>query len=208
MEPIAANVGARRGAAQARSQEKMARVLAATDHLLIAEGPAAVTTTAVATRAGVSVGWLYNYFDNREALLEEILVQGLAEVDVRFEEAGLSLAGPDWRITAAAGIDALIDLVLTGLGGFRVLWFSSELSGRMVQVNRDHDDALAAYLCKGVTALREDAPDVPLLLVLQMFIGIIDKGFDLAFRKDPSGDKEALAELRRTALAYLEDYLE
>lgn len=208
MEPIAANVGARRGAAQARSQEKMARVLAATDDLLIGEGPAAVTTTAVATRAGVSVGWLYNYFDNREALLEEILVQGLAEVDLRFEEAGLSLAGPDWRITAAAGIDALIDLVLTGLGGFRVLWFSSELSGRMVQVNRDHDDALAAYLCKGVTALRKDAPDVPLLLVLQMFIGIIDKGFDLAFRKNPNGDKEALAELRRTALAYLEDYLE
>jgi AcrR family transcriptional regulator len=208
MEPIAANVGARRGAAQARSREKMARVLAATDDLLIAEGPAAVTTTAVATRAGVSVGWLYNYFDNREALLEEILVQGLAEVDLRFEEAGLSLAGPDWRITAAAGIDALIDLVLTGLGGFRVLWFSSELSGRMVQVNRDHDDALAAYLCKGVTALRKDAPDVPLLLVLQMFIGIIDKGFDLAFRKNPNGDKETLAELRRTALAYLEDYLE
>lgn len=209
MLPIAQEAGASRAATQARSQEKMDRVLAATNDLLVAGGPSAVTTTSVAAQAGISVGWLYNFFEDREGLLEEVLIQGLAECDQRFDDAGFSLAGPDWRTTAAAGIDALIDFVLTGTSaGFRVLWFSTEFSGRMVQVNRAHDDALAAYLCDGITALRPDAPDVPLYLMAQTFIGMLDKGFDIAFRTDPDGDKTALAELRRAALTYLETFLQ
>ena len=210
MLPIAQEAGASRAATQARSQEKMDRVLAATNDLLVAGGPSAVTTTSVAAQAGISVGWLYNFFEDREGLLEEVLIQGLMECDQRFDDAGFSLAGPDWRTTAAAGIDALIDFVLTGTSaaGFRVLWFSTEFSGRMVQVNRAHDDALAAYLCGGITALRPDAPDVPLYLMAQTFIGMLDKGFDIAFRTDPDGDKTAFAELRRAALTYLETFLQ
>jgi len=208
MLPIAKEAGARK-ATQARSQEKLDRVLAATNDLLVEAGPSAVTTTSIAARAGVSVGWIYNFFDDREAILEEVLIQGLVDLDKRFDQAGFSLAGPDWRTTAAAGIDALIDFLLTGtgIGGYRVLWFSTEFSGRMVQVNRAHDDALAAYLCTGVTAARPDAPDIPLYLMAQTFIGVLDKGFDIAFRTDPDGDKVALAELRRAALAYLETFL-
>lgn len=209
MLPIAQEAGARK-ATQARSQEKLDRVLAATNDLLVAAGPSAVTTTSVAASAGVSVGWIYNFFDDREALLEEVLIHGLVDLDKRFDKAGFSLAGPDWRTTAAAGIDALIGFLLTGTGiaGYRVLWFSTEFSGRMVQVNRAHDDALAAYLCNGVTALRRDAPSIPLYLMAQTFIGVLDKGFDIAFRTDPNGDEAALAELRRAALAYLETFLE
>ena len=209
MVAIAQDAGARQ-AIQARSQVKLDRVLAATNDLLVAAGPSAVTTTSVATRAGVSVGWMYTFFTDREALLEEVLIRGLVDLDKRFEKAGFSLAGPDWRTTAAAGIDALIDFLLTatGIAGYRALWFSTEFSGRMVQVNRAHDDALAAYLCEGVTALRPDAPDISPYLMAQTFIGILDKGFDIAFRTDPNGDKAALAELRRAALAYLETFLE
>ncbi|MCV7359314.1 TetR/AcrR family transcriptional regulator [Mycolicibacterium fluoranthenivorans] len=210
MMPIAQDAGASRKPLQARSQEKMDRVLAATHDLLIASGPSTITTTAVAARAGVSVGWMYNFFDDRESLLEEVLIQGLVDLDARWDEVGFSLSGADWRTTAAAGIDALIDFLLTGTGiaGFRVLWFSSEFSGRMVQVNRAHDDAVAAYLCNGVSALRADAPDIPLYLMAQTFIGVLDKGFDIAFRADANGDEAALAELRRAALAYLETFLE
>ncbi|AQT79513.1 hypothetical protein B1R94_09875 [Mycolicibacterium litorale] len=210
MVPIAHGAGASRKATQARSQEKMDRVLAATSDLLVTAGSSAVTTTSVAAHAGVSVGWLYNFFDDRDALLEEVLIQGLVDLDQRFDEAGFSLAGPHWRTTATAGIDALIDFVLngTGIAGFRVLWFSTEFSGRMTQVNRAHDDALAAYLCEGITTLRPDAPDIPVYLMTQTFIGVLDKGFDIAFRTDPNGDKTALGELRRAALAYLETFLE
>jgi AcrR family transcriptional regulator len=207
MVPIARDAGATRTATQARSQEKLDRVLKATNDFLVSAGPSAVTTTSVAARAGVSVGWMYNFFTDREALLEEVLIQGLVDLDERFDAAGFSLAGPDWRTTAAAGVDALIHFVLSG-AAFRVLWFSTEFSGRMVQVNRAHDDALAAYLCEGVTALRPDAPGISLYLMAQTFIGMLDKGFDIAFRTAPDGDGAALAELRRAALTYLETFLQ
>ena len=50
----------------------MDRVLRATAALLDESGAQTVTTTTVAARAEVSIGWLYNFFDDRQALLEEI----------------------------------------------------------------------------------------------------------------------------------------
>ena len=40
--------------------------------ILEEEGPAALTTTRIAERAGVSVGSLYQYFENRDAVLHAI----------------------------------------------------------------------------------------------------------------------------------------
>lgn len=206
MVPVMSQVGARRSAAQARSQDKMDRVLRATAALLDESGAEAVTTTAVAARAEVSIGWLYNFFDDRQALLEEIVASGLLQLDRDLEEVGFSLAGPDWRATVVAGIDTVIEF-FDASPGFRSLWFSAEFSGRMLQANRLHDDALAAYLAASVTAKRPDAPDVPMEIVTQVFIGMLDKGLDLAYRNNPGGDKNMLAEMSRASVDYLGCFL-
>jgi len=206
MVPVMSQVGARRSATQSRSQEKMERVLRATAALLDESGAEAVTTTAVAARAGVSIGWLYNFFDDRQALLEEIMVTGLVDLDGRWDAVGFSLAGPDWRTRVAAGLDVVIDF-FNASPGFRSLWFSADFSGRMLQANRLHDDALAAYLAATATATRPDAPDVPLGIVTQVFGGMIDKGLDLAYRNDPAGDKHMLAEMSRASIEYLDRFL-
>jgi AcrR family transcriptional regulator len=206
MVPVMSQVGARRSATQSRSQEKMERVLRATAALLDESGAEAVTTTAVAARAEVSIGWLYNFFDDRQALLEEVMVTGLVDLDGRWDAVGFSLAGPDWRARVAAGLEVVIDF-FDASPGFRSLWFSADFSGRMLQANRLHDDALAAYLAASATATRPDAPDVPLGIVTQVFGGMIDKGLDLAYRNDPAGDKNMLAEMSRACIDYLGCFL-
>ncbi len=206
MVPVMAQVGARRSAAQSRSQDKMDRVLRATAALLDESGADAVTTTAVAARAEVSIGWLYNFFDDRQALLEEIVATGLLQLDRDLEKVGFSLAGTDWRTTVIAGIDTVIEF-FDASPGFRSLWFSAEFSGRMLQANRLHDDALAAYLAASVTATRPDAPDVPLEIVTQVFIGMLDKGLDLSYRNNSEGDKKMLAEMSRASVDYLGCFL-
>lgn len=50
----------------------MKAILDATARILIERGFAAVTTNAVAERAGVSVGSLYQYFPNKEALVSAL----------------------------------------------------------------------------------------------------------------------------------------
>src|ERR1700754_1913787 len=49
----------------------------------------------IARRAGVSIGTLYNHFENRGALLDAVLPDWAAEVD-RLAEAALAAADP-WR---------------------------------------------------------------------------------------------------------------
>tara|TARA_R110000868_G_scaffold165328_6_gene398485 strand:- start:58056 stop:58637 length:582 start_codon:yes stop_codon:yes gene_type:complete len=57
----------------------------ATIQVLLADGLARLTTTRVAERAGVSVGTLYQYFPNKEALLYAILLSHFEDVAEAFE---------------------------------------------------------------------------------------------------------------------------
>lgn len=54
---------------QRRAQRTRAALLDATERLVAREGPAAVSTTRIAGLSGVSVGTIYRYFSDREALL-------------------------------------------------------------------------------------------------------------------------------------------
>lgn len=175
--------------------------------LLISGGPSAVSTTAVASGADISVGWLYNYFENRDSILEEILVGCLTGLDNAMADAGLDLSGPDWRTKADAGVAACLDYFSRD-ASFRAIWFSGEFSGRMLQANRRHDDAQAAWLAGTVTHLRDDAPDVPLVIVMEVFVGMLDKGVDLAFRDHPTrADPAVVDEVRRASVEYLATFL-
>lgn len=64
--------GGRRTPRQARSRATVDAIVLAAAQILRDQGEAAVTTARVAQRAGVSVGSLYQYFADREALLAEL----------------------------------------------------------------------------------------------------------------------------------------
>ena len=65
---------------QARSGATVEAIFEAAIQVLLADGLAWLTTTRVAERAGVSVGTLYQYFPNKEALLFAILLRHFEEV--------------------------------------------------------------------------------------------------------------------------------
>lgn len=60
---------ARKTPKQARAQHTVEVILRAAAHILKAESYAGFTTNAVAKKAGVSIGSLYQYFDSKEALV-------------------------------------------------------------------------------------------------------------------------------------------
>src|SRR5215467_8955921 len=57
---------------QARAEETVAAILEGAAQILEAGGLAAFTTNAVAERAGVSIGTLYQYFADKQAILRAI----------------------------------------------------------------------------------------------------------------------------------------
>lgn len=87
---------------QSRSRVTVEAIFEATIQVLLSEGMARLTTTRVAERAGVSVGTMYQYFPNKQALviaLNERYLNGLAE---RVEATCARMAGqPATEMVAA-----------------------------------------------------------------------------------------------------------
>ncbi len=72
---------------QARSAVTVDAILTACIQVLLSNGKEKLTTTLVATRAGVSVGTLYQYFPNKRSLLQAVLRAHLTRVTEAVEAA-------------------------------------------------------------------------------------------------------------------------
>jgi AcrR family transcriptional regulator len=72
---------------QGRSKATVEAVLAAAAHILEDRGLAGFNTNAVAVRAGVSIGSLYQYFPSKDAILVALMEQSLAVFSETLAEA-------------------------------------------------------------------------------------------------------------------------
>jgi AcrR family transcriptional regulator len=93
---------------QARSQATVAALHEASIQVLLKVGYRRFTTTRVAERAGVSVGTLYQYFPNREALVVFVIERYLDELVSAIETDCRPLAGASLEAIAAGLVDAFI----------------------------------------------------------------------------------------------------
>lgn len=77
---------------QSRARASVEAIFEAAAQIVERDGPAALTTNAIAARAGVSIGTLYQYFANREAIL---IAMGRREIERLEAEVARHLAqGP------------------------------------------------------------------------------------------------------------------
>lgn len=197
----------RREPVQLRSRQRMGTILDVTAALVDELGPADVTTTMIAERAGISVGSIYTYFDDRAAIFNALVERAIAKHGPIAARIRTELRDSDWFSAADSVIDAIVDLYRYE-PGFRELYFSTFLSAEMLDAMRKSDENQAAWL---VEQLRDQnielVCDDP-YAVMQLYVGIIDKGVELAFRRDPAGDGRLIAEMKRAIRAYLEPIMQ
>ncbi|WP_218569777.1 TetR/AcrR family transcriptional regulator [Pseudomonas sp. Hp2] len=96
----------RRKPLQERSQQKVSLILEATMRLLDRGDIESLTTNAIAERAGVSIGTLYQYFDGKQAVLDVLIdreIGGLSErvLSIVQQTPGQSVADRMRMIVAA-----------------------------------------------------------------------------------------------------------
>lgn len=109
MPKVAAKTGrkGRRKPVQGRSQATVDALLAAAAQILARSGPEAATTNAIAARAGVSIGSLYQYFPDKDALIDVLATRHVDQMSaVMFAE--LADTGARTFAEAAAGLVAAI----------------------------------------------------------------------------------------------------
>src|SRR5512136_1975960 len=89
---------------QRRSKAMYDAILEATAHLLSEKGYAATTTNHIAERAGISIGSLYQYFPNKEAiavvLLQRHIVSGMDYMNPLITHAMKSRSNPAKMVKA------------------------------------------------------------------------------------------------------------
>ncbi|WP_229681556.1 TetR/AcrR family transcriptional regulator [Neoroseomonas lacus] len=97
---------------QGRSQETVETILEASAQILQKDGEAALTTNRIAERAGFSIGTLYQYFPNRDAILRAMAAREQQRVLARLatEFAEFDPADPE---------PALRQTIRVFLGAFR-----------------------------------------------------------------------------------------
>jgi len=93
---------------QARSGATVAALFEASIQVLLAVGYRKLTTTRVAERAGVSVGTLYQYFPNRQALMNSVIKGYLDEVVSLVERSCQDFNGRRLQELATGLADAFI----------------------------------------------------------------------------------------------------
>ena len=93
---------------QARSETTVLAIHEASIQVLLSVGYRKLTTTRVAERAGVSVGTLYQYFPNRQALIRAVLERYLMEMSASIQADCQALRGRSLDEIATGMVDAMI----------------------------------------------------------------------------------------------------
>lgn len=94
---------------QARSVAMVTAILDAAARMLEAEGLDGLTTNAVADRAGVSVGSLYQYFPSRSAILAELTRRERAKFRARIDAVASDFRQATFETAVRALVDAAVD---------------------------------------------------------------------------------------------------
>ena len=201
-----APVKTRRQPVQARSQARVERILAAATAIVEEDGVDAATTRSIATRAGVPVATLYQFFADRDAVLDEVLRRELEALDRH-------VAGQSAQ--AAAAMSSLADFIEFGFEvhrayyrsrvAFARLWFGGRRSPSVEVAVRDRGRRLArqwhALMIHG--GLIDPATEP---VVSELAIELGDRVFECAYRPRRRQRRTPFAEGKPAVTAYLAQY--
>ncbi|MEU0130981.1 MULTISPECIES: TetR/AcrR family transcriptional regulator [unclassified Streptomyces] len=194
---------------QQRSADRLARILDAGAGLLDESGYEQLSTRAVADRAGVPIGSVYRFFPNKRALVDALAERNLELYAERVTGRLAGIPEREWR----AAIDAVLDEYLAmkrSVPGFALVDFGppAPVAGPLDEVNRLVAGRLAELLSGHLGRERDAAAADPVLLrTVLVCVQAADALLQLAFRADPEGDPDLIAETRVLLRAYLGEVL-
>ncbi|WP_457798565.1 TetR/AcrR family transcriptional regulator [Methylocystis sp. S23] len=154
MRAVAQGLRPRKSPVQARSAAVVEALRIAAIQVLTQEGLSRCTTTRIAERAGVSVGSLYQYYPNRDALLAAVLENHLDGVAGAVDRACHAHRGKPVSQMAAALVTAFLAAKLRDPEESKALYAVAEERGGAELAARMRMRILAA-----IAAMLASAPD-------------------------------------------------
>ncbi|MFI1506503.1 TetR family transcriptional regulator [Streptomyces sp. NPDC020597] len=200
MKSVPQATSLRRAPVQRRSAERLTRILDACADLLDEVGYDALSTRAVAERAGVPIGSVYRFFGNKRQMADALAQRNLEHYSERVTERLRGARPGDWRTAMDAVLDEYLAMKRTA-PGFSLVDFGNQIpvGARHAEPNHRVADRLTELLAGHLG--RE--PDDDLRRVFLIAVEAADTLVHLAFRVDPEGDAKVIDETRELLRAYL-----
>ncbi|MGE0634088.1 MAG: TetR/AcrR family transcriptional regulator [Pseudobdellovibrionaceae bacterium] len=188
---------------QRRSQTVFDSVIESAARILPALGHARATTNRIAERAGVSIGSLYQYFPNKDAIIASLIER---ELEKHFEEASSIIEGAD-SLPLNETIDLLVERFYVLYIGQKEL--SRELfiqASKLDQVNemlfvRNRVIDVLSQLLVKKNGISPEQAKVKTFIGLNAFMGIIQTCSSL--KEAPASEEEIKKQISNLLKAYL-----
>lgn len=189
---------------QARSRERVERILDVAARIVVERGVDALTTRSVADEADVPVASLYQYFSDRDAVLLALVERDIAEMDeqVRADLAKLH------TLSIAAIVETTIRAyrkVYARRAEFVAIWLRGRTNAAIHEFGRRHNQGTAHELREFAVSSGLARPDLPLPAV-ELAVELGDRVFQLAYETNDRGDDFIVAEGIAMVTAYLQRY--
>ncbi|MFF3335974.1 TetR family transcriptional regulator [Streptomyces sp. NPDC002888] len=201
MKPVPHATSLRRAPVQRRSAERLTRILDACADLLDEVGYDALSTRAVALRAGVPIGSVYRFFGNKRAMADALAQRNLERYTERVaERLKGDGGGGGWRAAMDAVLDEYLAMKRTA-PGFSLVDFGNQIPVGARDGEPNHrvadrlTDLLSGYLGR--------EPDEDVRRTFLVAVETADTLVHLSFRVDPEGDEKIIGETRELLRAYL-----
>ena len=205
--PLAPDVptkGLRRDPQQARSRARVQAILDAADQILATEGFDALTIRRLADAAGVPIGTIYQFFEDKSAVLAAVAYRYLEA----FTEAMEALSAETADVHGDELLDRVFDTFATlyrSNPGYVAIWSGRHLSRELMEADDANNDAIAEGLRQILLAEGRVRDDARLAVSCRVLVQMVDALLQLAFRLDPHGDPGTLREAKSVCRLYVED---
>lgn len=189
---------------QARGQRRIEQILTAAMAVFAESGYDGATTNAIAARAGISPGSLYQFFRNKDDIVRELAQrygQRLAELRRHLGSA----ADP-----AVAGLEAAVDSALRPIvqfnlenPGFKALFARTDMPPGLAAAIEPMHAAVREWVAEQVARLLPDAPADQVARIATVATQLV-RGMVPLITSAEGAERDALiAELRTSLVGYL-----
>ena len=197
----------RKKPSQERSRDRVERILDATGALLGEMPVDKITTAAIAEKAGVPIGSVYQYFPNKLAVLAELARRVMEKVDL----TTASLIAEDFGVLPwDQAIDRAIDATMQGYAaqpGYIQLLLSIRPTPEFGAITDESNERVAAMLALH-PALQAVIPADRIQLVTRSAIRAVNSLQDWALSVDDPGlADEIIGEMKTLLKGYLAVYM-
>jgi AcrR family transcriptional regulator len=203
-----AEVRLRRQPQQLRGQQRIHKILNAAEELFAEVGYGNATTNAIAARAETSIGSLYQFFPNKEAILRAIALRYMEELRELFDQTLTSEA------LKTLSLPLFLERLIYSLAqlreshaGFRPLFLASQVSPEVVEHTTELHQEIMQRVYQ-LLALRNPAlSEYQCMVCARTCVALFQTLMSLAMGLQGQERVDQLNELRTVLLYYLQTYV-